>query len=121
MRPDVAHTRLICSMARHRVRRSAPRPPNDSANGSAEDVVLGEEAAHVIGPLGRPVDLRRAGRDAVVGELPDGVAKEDLLLREASRAVGGGAGAHAAILAAWGLAATVRRQSSGDDIRVSRA
>ncbi len=35
IRPDVAHARLICSIARHRVSRSAPRPPCRSANGIA--------------------------------------------------------------------------------------
>ena len=60
----------------------------------AEDVVLGEQAADVVGPLGGAVDLRRPGGDALVGELADRVAEEHLLLGEAGRSGGRGTDAH---------------------------
>ena len=59
-----------------------------------EDVVVGEQAADVVGPLGGPVDLRGPGRDALVGELADRVAEEHLLLGQAGRSGGGGDDAH---------------------------
>ena len=78
--PDVAQARLICSIARHSVSRSAPSPPWRSANGIAKMSWLGEQPAHVLGPLGGPVDLGGPGRDLLVGELAHGVAQEDLVL-----------------------------------------
>ena len=59
-----------------------------------EDVVLREQAADVLGPGGGPVDLRRTGRDPLVGEHPDGVAQEHLLLGQAHGAVAGLLGGH---------------------------
>ena len=50
-----------------------------------QDVVLGEEPAHVLGELGGPVDLGGARRDALVGEDADGVAEHLLLLGQAER------------------------------------
>ena len=55
-----------------------------------EDVVLGEEPAHVLGPLGRPVDRRGAGCDLLVGELPDRIAQQGLLLGQAHGTATGG-------------------------------
>ena len=60
----------------------------------AEDVVLGEQAAHVVGPLAGAVDLGCSGGDTLVGEVADRVAEEHLLLGEAGRSGGGGADAH---------------------------
>jgi hypothetical protein len=43
--------------------------------GQAEDVVLGEQPAHVPRVLARPVDLGRAWADPLVDDLADGVRK----------------------------------------------
>ena len=61
IRPDVAHTRLICSIARHRVSRSAPSPPCSLRERDREDVVAREQLPDVVGPLGRRGRSRRPG------------------------------------------------------------
>ena len=92
--PDVAQTRLICSIARHRVSRSAPSPPCRSANGMPEDVVARQQPPDVLGPGGVPVDVGGSGGDLLVGQLAHRIAQEDLVLREADRAVGRGVRRH---------------------------
>ena len=92
--PDVAHTRLICSIARHRVRRSAPSPPCCSANGIPRMSWLAEQPSDVLGPGGVPVDVGGSGGDLLVGQLAHRIAQEDLVLREADRAVGRGVRRH---------------------------
>ena len=47
-----------------------------------QDVLGGEQLAQVLGKLARPIDLRRAGRDALVGQRADRVTEERLLLRQ---------------------------------------
>ena len=63
-----------------------------------EEVVRRQQLLDVPGELGRPVDLRRARGDLLVGELAHGVAQEPLLVGQAwhggglllARAAGGG-------------------------------
>ena len=61
-----------------------------------EDVVAGEEAPDVVGPLGLAVDLGRAGGDLLVREDAHGIAQEQVLLGQAHGARGGRAGSHRA-------------------------
>ena len=60
----------------------------------AEDVVVGQELADVLGPFGRSIDRGGPRRDLVVGEDADGVAQEDLLSGEADRPVDRRIGGH---------------------------
>ena len=59
-----------------------------------EDVVVGEQPAHVLGELAGLVDLRGAGGDAVVGQHADRVAEHLLVFRESERARGAARGGH---------------------------
>jgi hypothetical protein len=54
-----------------------------------KDVVVRQEPAHVLWPLGGAVDVRRPGGDLLVGQHAHGVTQEDLLLREAHGSVDG--------------------------------
>ena len=54
-----------------------------------QDVVRGEERAHVLGKFGGPVDLGGSRRDLLVGQDADGVAQHRLLIGQSV----GGAGA----------------------------
>jgi hypothetical protein len=47
-----------------------------------EDVVLGQQLADVPRVLARLVDLRRAGRDPLLSDLPDRVAEVEMFLRD---------------------------------------
>ena len=75
-----------------------------------EDVVAREEPPNVVGPLRRQVDLGRPRGDLLVRQLADRVAQEDLVLREADRAVGTVVGGHAGAMLAAGQGPIV-----GDD------
>ena len=68
IRPLVAQTRLICSIARQTVSRSPPSPPYSLRERQAQDVVAGEQLLDVPRELGGPVDLGGARRDPLVGE-----------------------------------------------------
>ena len=94
MRPDVAHARLICSIARHSDQEVRAEPAVRLRERDREDVVAREEPPDVVGPLGRAIDLRGPGRDLLVGELAHRIAQEDLVLGEADRAVGRGVRRH---------------------------
>ena len=59
-----------------------PVPPYSSANGSAEEVLLGEQLADVPRVLARGVDLGRARGDALAHDLADRVAEVLELLRD---------------------------------------
>jgi hypothetical protein len=62
--------------------RAGPGPAVLLLQGQAEDVVLGQQPAHVPGILGLRVDLRGPGRDALRDQPPHGVAELHLLLGE---------------------------------------
>ena len=59
-----------------------------------EDVVIGEEPAHVLGELAGPVDVGRARRDAVIGKDADRVSQHLLLVGQAERTLGSALGGH---------------------------
>ena len=86
--PVVAQARLICSMARQTVRRSPPRPPCSSGNGSARMSCAASSSSEVLRELAGPVDVGGSRRDPLVGEHAHGVAQEQLLLGQAVGAVG---------------------------------
>ncbi len=79
-----AHALAISSTAICSISVPVPVPPYSSSNGSAEDVVLGEQ------PCGRPTGTRRSasisaarGRDPLLRDLADRVAEVEVLLRQA--------------------------------------
>ena len=53
-----------------------------------QDVVVGEQPAHVLGELRRPIDLGGARRDAVVSEDADRVSQHLLLVGQTERPLG---------------------------------
>ena len=60
----------------------------------AQDVVARQQPPDVLGPGGVPVDVGGSGSDLRVGQLAHRIAQEDLVLREADRAVGRGVRRH---------------------------
>ena len=77
-----AHALAISSTAICSMSVPVPVPPYSSSNGSAEDVVLGEQLADVPRVLAGAVDLGRARRDPLLRELADHVAEVGELLRD---------------------------------------
>ncbi len=88
MSPVVAHARLSCSTARQTDSSSPPRPPCSFRERQGQDVVVGQQAAQVLGELAAPVDLGGPGRDALVGQDADGVAEHLVLLGRGGRGRG---------------------------------
>ena len=82
IRPVVAHARLSCSTARQTVSRSAAETAVLDRERQGQDVLIGQEAAQVLGELAGPVDLGGPGRHLLVGQDADGVAEHELLLGE---------------------------------------
>ena len=79
---DDAQARATSSMTRQAEIASAPAPPYSSGMCTAWKPAAHERVQDVVRELGLVVDLGRARRDLVVGELPHRLAQQLLLLAE---------------------------------------
>ena len=77
-----AHALAISSTAIWSMTVPVPVPPYCSVEGQGEDVLLGEELAHVPRVLARGVDLGRARAHLLVDDLPDRGPEVLVLLRK---------------------------------------
>ena len=107
-----AHALAISSTAMFSISVPVPVPPCSVSNGSAEDVVLGEQPAQVVRVLRLLVDLGRARRDPLPRDLADRVAEVEVLLRDRVKLGERGHALHAT---------PERREPGGCSHRASRA
>jgi hypothetical protein len=92
-RPGSQDQARRCTLAAQLLDREAQREqvagqaPVALGERDGQDVVVGQQPPDVLGEHPLPVDLGGPGCDLLVGQDPHGIPQEDLLLRQADRAV----------------------------------